>query len=244
MVLPVYGDRRKPAPAPYTHAACEGGADMTPRGEPYAGERPDAVCDQAGLYIHPPRGEGCEREKTNPEDEFGNIPRIPAGKTVIILCQLSMRPRKRVQLDLILPKPTRILQKQGMNQVVSDYFESQKKRLPFSKAVIAEQAIANFKVNGNRTLWAGRAGKFKASVAKMGMQHVTTPPRAFASSSRGSSRSPEVDRGEDYRTRRRCFSPARCAKERDAPCRQRTSGIDPVRLTIESLSGDLDSRQK
>ena len=61
-----------------------------------------------------------------------------------------------------------------MNQVVSDYFESQRKRMPFSQAVIAEQAIANFKVRGNRTLWAGRAGKFKVNVPKMGMQYVYT----------------------------------------------------------------------
>ena len=61
-----------------------------------------------------------------------------------------------------------------MNQVVSDYFESQKKRIPFGKAIIAEQAIANFKVQGNRTLWAGRAGKFKIDVPKMGMQYIYT----------------------------------------------------------------------
>ena len=59
-----------------------------------------------------------------------------------------------------------------MNQVVSDYFESQRKRVPFSKAIIAEQAIANFKVRGNRTLWAGRGGKFKMNVPRMGMQYV------------------------------------------------------------------------
>lgn len=114
-------------------------------------------------------------EKLTPEDEYGNIPAIPAGTTVIILANSLYETQKEVDPDLILPKPTRIyLQKRGMNQVVSDYFESQKKRLPFSKAVIAEQAIATFKVRGNRTLWAGRAGKFKVNVPKMGMQYVYT----------------------------------------------------------------------
>lgn len=113
--------------------------------------------------------------KNTPEDEFGMVPRIPAGTTVVILANSLYETQKEVDPDLILPQPTRIyLQKRGMNQVVSDYFESQKKRLPFSKAVIAEQAIANFKVRGNRTLWAGRAGKFKVSVPKMGMQYVYT----------------------------------------------------------------------
>ena len=61
-----------------------------------------------------------------------------------------------------------------MNQVVSDYFASQKKRIPFSKSIIAEQAISNFKVRGNRTLWSGRGGKFRLSVDRMGMQTVYT----------------------------------------------------------------------
>ena len=114
-------------------------------------------------------------KKNTPEDELGAIPVIPAGTTLVILANSLYETQKEVDPDLILPQPTRIyLQKRGMNQVVSDYFESTKKRLPFSKAVIAEQAIANFKVRGNRTLWAGRAGKFKVNVPKMGMQYVYT----------------------------------------------------------------------
>ncbi|MCH5227310.1 MAG: hypothetical protein J1F16_05780 [Muribaculaceae bacterium] len=114
-------------------------------------------------------------KKNSPEDEFGQIPNIPAGSKIVILANSLYETQKEVDPDLILPQPTRIfLQKRGMNQVVSDYFESQRKRMPFSHAVIAEQAIANFKVRGNRTLWAGRAGKFKVNVPKMGMQYVYT----------------------------------------------------------------------
>lgn len=112
-------------------------------------------------------------KKSNPEDEFSTIPTIPAGTRVVILANSLYETQKEVDPDLIVPQPTKIyLQKRGMNQVVSDYFDSQKKRIPFSKAVIAEQAIANFKVRGNRTLWAGRAGKFKMNVPKMGLQYV------------------------------------------------------------------------
>jgi len=111
--------------------------------------------------------------KTTPSDEVSCVPKIPAGTTIIILANSLYETQKEVDPDLIVPQPTKVyLQKRGMNQVVSDYFESQKKRIPFSKAIIAEQAIANFKVKGNRTLWAGRAGKFKMSVPKMGMQYV------------------------------------------------------------------------
>lgn len=111
--------------------------------------------------------------KNAPEDEFSLCPDIPAGTTIVLLANSLYETQKEVDPDLIVPQPTRIyLQKRGMNQVVSDYFDSQRKRIPFSKAIVAEQAIANFKVRGNRTLWAGRAGKFKMNVPKMGMQYV------------------------------------------------------------------------
>ena len=111
--------------------------------------------------------------RNSPEDEYAMVPEIPAGTKIVILANSLYETQKEVDPDLILPQPQRIfLQKRGMNQVVSDYFESQRKRLPFSRAVIAEQAIANFKVRGNRTLWAGRAGRFKVSVPKMGMQYI------------------------------------------------------------------------
>ena len=59
-----------------------------------------------------------------------------------------------------------------MNQIVSDYYEAQKKRIPFGKAVIAEAAITNFKVRGNRTLYAGRKAKFSVQTPKAGVQTV------------------------------------------------------------------------
>lgn len=111
--------------------------------------------------------------KTSAADEFCTIPEIPSGTECVILANSLYETQKEVDPDLIVPRPSKVyLQKRGMNQVVSDYFESQRKRIPFSKAIIAEQAIANFKVRGNRTLWAGRAGKFKVNVPKMGMQYV------------------------------------------------------------------------
>ena len=113
--------------------------------------------------------------RLNPGDEFTTVPEIPQGSRVVILANSLYETQKEVDPDLIVPQPTRIyLQKRGMNQIVSDYFDAQKKRIPFSKALIAEQAIANFKVRGNRTLWASRASKFKMNIPKMGMQSVYT----------------------------------------------------------------------
>lgn len=111
--------------------------------------------------------------RTNPADDVCTMPAIPKGSVCVILANSLYETQKEVDPDLIVPMPTKVyLQKRGMNQVVSDYFDSQRKRLPFSKAIIAEQAISNFKVRGNRTLWAGRGGKFKVNVPKMGMQFV------------------------------------------------------------------------
>ncbi|MCH5234459.1 MAG: hypothetical protein J1E16_04135 [Muribaculaceae bacterium] len=113
--------------------------------------------------------------KTNADDEFCTTPEIPAGTTFIILGNALYETQKEVAPDLIVPQPTTVfLQKRGMNQIVSDYFESQKKRIPFSKAMIAEQALTNFKVRGNRTLWASRASKFAVTTEKVGTQLVYT----------------------------------------------------------------------
>lgn len=112
-------------------------------------------------------------QRQNPGDEYTIIPDIPAGTRCVILSNSLHETQKEVDPEMIVPQPRRVyLQKRGMNQVVSDYFESQRKRMPFTKAVLAEQAIANFKVRGNRTLWSGRAGKFKINVPGMGMQYV------------------------------------------------------------------------
>lgn len=113
--------------------------------------------------------------KTNPTDEYCVVPTIPIGTTCVILSNALYETQKEVDPDLIVPQAETIyLQKRGMNQVVSDYFDAQKKRIPFSKAILAEQAITNFKVRGNRTLWAGRKSKFKVNVPKMGIQSVYT----------------------------------------------------------------------
>lgn len=111
--------------------------------------------------------------KTNSTDEYCTTPEIPQGTTFIILSNALYETQKEVDPDLIVPQgQTVYLQKRGMNQIVSDYYEAQKKKIPFGKAVIAEAAITNFKVRGNRTLYAGRKGKFKVQTEKAGVQYV------------------------------------------------------------------------
>lgn len=94
-------------------------------------------------------------------DMFCTIPTIPANTEIIVLANACYETQQEVAPDLIVPQPqTLYLQKRIMNQVISDYFESQKKKVPFGKALIAEAALTNFKTRCNRSLWASRQGKF------------------------------------------------------------------------------------
>lgn len=115
--------------------------------------------------------------KATATDEYGSLPTTTGGNTnvitpgtkLIILGNALYETQKEVDPDMVLPKPERIyLQKRGMNQVVSDYFESQRKRIPFSKSIIAEAAIRNFKVKGNRTLLISQPGKIRVKAKKTG----------------------------------------------------------------------------
>lgn len=102
-----------------------------------------------------------------------STPAIPAGAKVKLLANAMYETQKEVDPDLIIPQPSIVyLQKRGMNQIVSDYFEAQKKHIRFTQAMIAEQSILNFKRAGNRTLWASQKGKVSVNVPKLGQQFV------------------------------------------------------------------------
>ena len=114
-------------------------------------------------------------KKTSPSDEYCTLPAIPKYTTMVILANAMAETQKWVSPDLIVPAGTTVyLQKRGMNQIISDYFDSQKKRIPFTKAILAEQAIATFKNKSNRTLWASRASRIKVDNDKTGMEYVYT----------------------------------------------------------------------
>lgn len=111
--------------------------------------------------------------KSDAADEYCTVPAIPAGTTMIIMSNALYETQKKVDPDLIVPQATEVyLQKRGMNQIVSDYYEAQKKRIAFGKAILAEAAITNFKVRGNRTLYAGRKGRMKVDTPETGVQDI------------------------------------------------------------------------
>ncbi len=111
--------------------------------------------------------------KTEATDAACKIPSIPANTKLIFLANACAETQKEVAPDLVLPVPTRVyLQKMIMNQVISDYFDAQKKRIPFQRATIAEAAIKQFRRKCNRSLWIGRKAKLKVTRGKMGEQYV------------------------------------------------------------------------
>lgn len=123
--------------------------------------------------------------KTSITDEYGTLPTssspsggntnyITDGTKMILLGNALYETQKKVDPDLVLPQPERVyLQKRGMNSIVSDYFDSQRKRIPFTRAIIAEAAIRNFKTKGNRTLWISQKAKFRVKAIETGdMQYV------------------------------------------------------------------------
>ncbi len=112
--------------------------------------------------------------KTETTDDSCLVPEIPAGTTLVILANAMFETQKEVLPDLVVPSPLLVYaQKRGMNSITSDYFESVAKRIPFSKALIAEAQIRNFKTKGNRTLWAGRQSKFVVDT-ELGQQTIYT----------------------------------------------------------------------
>lgn len=111
--------------------------------------------------------------KTNESDEYCNMPTIPEGTELVILSNALAETQKEVAPDIIIPTPKRVfLQKTAMNQIVSDYFDAQKKRIEFQQATIAEAALKQYRRKNNRTLWVGRKGKFRLDRGKMGIQYV------------------------------------------------------------------------
>lgn len=113
-------------------------------------------------------------KKTNETDAIGTVPEIPAGTTLIVLGNALYETQKNVAPNLIVPSPSILYcQKRGFSSIVSDYFEAQRKHIPFSKALIAQMQIKKFKCDGNRTLWAGRPSKFPVDT-KLGVQYIYT----------------------------------------------------------------------
>lgn len=111
--------------------------------------------------------------KTAKTDMYCNVPTIEADTELVIMANACAETQKEVAPDFVVPTPVRVyLQKTIMNQIVSDYFDKQKKRIPFGEATIAEAIVKQYRRKNNRTLWVGRKGKVKVDRGAMGKQDV------------------------------------------------------------------------
>ncbi len=111
--------------------------------------------------------------KVNPTDDYCVVPTIPAGTEVILLSSAAYETQKFIAPSTIVPVPERVyLQKQLCNNIVSDYFKAQRKKIDFSEAQIAEAVVRQFRLESCRTAWVGQPGKFKVQAmdASMGYQ--------------------------------------------------------------------------
>ena len=104
-------------------------------------------------------------------------PAIPSGSDIILLGSAGYETQERIEPNTIIPTPKRVyLQKRLCNSIVSDYFDSQKKRIPFQKAQIAEASLRQYRLECCRTDWVGVKSKFKvqAQDKTLGDQNVYT----------------------------------------------------------------------
>lgn len=100
--------------------------------------------------------------KTNSTDEYCTVPTIPAGTEVVLLASAGYETQKFIAPNTIVPVPERVyLQKQLCNNITSDYFKNQKKKIQFSENLINEALIRQFRLESCRTAWVGQPGKFK-----------------------------------------------------------------------------------
>lgn len=113
--------------------------------------------------------------KSNESDAYCKLPAIPKGTELVMLANACAETQKEVAPDMVVPTPKQIfLQKTILNEVVSDYFDSQKKRIPFNQAQIAEAMIKEHRRKCNRSFWVGQKGVFYVDRGKMGRQLVYT----------------------------------------------------------------------
>ena len=114
-------------------------------------------------------------KRTNATDDYCQVPQIPIGTTIDLLANAMHETQREVEPSACQPTPRVLfLQKRGINLVWSDYYDKQKKICDFSKSLIAESLLDEWKRAGNRTLWVGRQCKFSVRDPKTGFQIVRT----------------------------------------------------------------------
>lgn len=98
-------------------------------------------------------------------------PAIPAGTEIMTMANMLYETQATVPPKSVAPQPIKLnLQKTGVTQVVSDYFDKQGKIIPFGKAAQFEQSMKEYFLELDRTLLAGVPCELTVNTAKVGQQ--------------------------------------------------------------------------
>lgn len=98
-------------------------------------------------------------------------PAIPAGTEILTMCNMLYETQATVPPKSIVPAPIKLnLQKTGVTDVVSDYFDKQGKIIPFEKAAMFEQNMKEYFLELDRTLLAGVPCELTVNTSKVGLQ--------------------------------------------------------------------------
>ena len=106
------------------------------------------------------------------EGQLCSRPAIPAGTKCVLLANAVSETRWHVPPSTSVPRSKRLFcQKSVMNRLVSDYLKDQKFRISF-EGQQAEQQVAEFKRDLNRTMWISQMAKFTVDEGDAGLQTV------------------------------------------------------------------------
>ena len=110
-------------------------------------------------------------------DANSYFPDVASGTTLLCLDTAAYETQKFIQPSTMVPVKERLyLQKRLVNSIVSDYFDAQKKRIPFAQATIAEAILRKWRLENCRGDWRNVKRKFyvKANDPTLGGQLAYT----------------------------------------------------------------------
>jgi hypothetical protein len=98
-------------------------------------------------------------------------PAIPAGTEIMTMCNMLYETQATVPPKSIVPQPIKLnLQKTGVTDIISDYYDKQGKIIPFGKAAQFEQNMKEYFLELDRTLLAGVPCELTVNTPKVGLQ--------------------------------------------------------------------------
>lgn len=172
-VLPlVSGDKKIPAECQTLLVPSVSGYDVNGNSTPnipimlYVVGRDNVSGNPTVIAVNGPRTISGGVAATTP-----GTPAIPAGTEILTMCNMLYETQATVPPKSIVPASISLnLQKTGVTDIVSDYFDKQGKIIPFKKAAMFEQNMKEYFLELDRTLLAGVPCELTVNTSKVGIQ--------------------------------------------------------------------------